>query len=180
MDPTIEDGEYLLVNKLVYFKTDMQRLSRIIPFWEVDQPTGRFAIHPPERGEVIVFRSPPNRTRDFVKRVVGVPGEVVELRDGKVYINGERLPEPYLDPQEASNTFPSARSQKSLWTVGEKEYFVLGDNRGNSNDSREFGSFPEEDVLGKVWFVYWPLSELRMLDSFSSHAQSALRQVPWP
>ena len=180
MDPTIEHGQYLLVNKLVYFKTDVQRLSRIIPFWKVDQPSGDFAIHPPERGEVIVFRSPPDRSRDFVKRVIGLPGDVVELRDGNVYINGELLDEPYLDPQDVSNTFPSGSTQKARWTIGEKEYFVLGDNRDNSNDSREFGPFPEEDVLGKVWFVYWPLSDLHLLDSFSSHAQGALRQIPWP
>ena len=180
MYPNIENGQHLLVNKLVYIKLDLQRLSRITPFWEADQPSGHFAIHPPERGEVIVFRSPPNRSKDFVKRVVALPGEVVELREGNVYINGARLDEPYLAPEDASNTFPSPRSQKTRWTLGEKEYYVLGDNRGKSNDSREWGPFPEEDVLGKVWVVYWPLTELHLLDSFSSLAQGALRQVTWP
>ncbi len=82
MLPTLEGGQYLLVNKLVYSKIDTRRLSRIIPFWNVDEPSGHFAVHPPKRGEVIVFRFPNDPRKDFVKRVIGLPGEKVELREG--------------------------------------------------------------------------------------------------
>ena len=172
MHPTLESGEYLLVNKLVYFPVDTHRLSRIIPFWKVDQSTDRFAARAPQRSEVIVFRFPRDPTKDFVKRVIGLPGEQVEIRQGKVYIDGAPLDEPYITRKDKFNMDPML--------LGEREYFVLGDNRRSSNDSRTWGPVPEKNLLGKVWFVYWPLSELHLLDSFSSLAQGALRQVPWP
>ncbi len=154
MRPTLEGGQYLLVNKLVYFKIDQERLSRIIPFWKVDTSRESFALHPPERGEVIVFRfpdpNPENRRRDFVKRVIGVPGDRVEIREGTVYLNGDPLAEPYITVQD--NT--TIRERR----MGDKEYFVLGDNRRGSNDSRTWGPVPEENILGKVWVVYWPIS----------------------
>jgi len=174
MHPTLEGGEYLLVNKLVYFPIDTHRLSRVIPFWKVDQSADGFAARAPERGEVIVFKYPRDETKDFVKRVIGLPGEQVEIRQGEVYIDGGLLEEPYITRKDNFSMDPML--------LGEKEYFVLGDNRctGCSNDSRHWGPVPEKNVLGKVWFVYWPFSELHLLDSFSSHAQGALRQVPWP
>ena len=150
MQPTLEGGQYLLVNKLVYFKIDQERLSRIIPFWKVDNSDESFAVHPPKSGEVIVFHFPRDPSRDFVKRVIGVPGDWVEIRRGTVYVNGESLDEPYIitqDSQDMGQVF-----------LDEKEYFVMGDNRSGSNDSRNWGSVPEELILGKVWIVYWPLS----------------------
>ena len=172
MHPTLENGEYLLVNKLVYFPIDTHRLSRVIPFWSVDQSADRFAARAPERGEVIVFRFPGDEDKDFVKRVIGLPGEQVEIRQGEVYIDGGLLEEPYLTRKDGFNMDPML--------LGGKEYFVLGDNRRSSHDSRTWGPVPEKNVLGKVWFVYWPFSELHLLRSFSSLAQGALRQVPWP
>lgn len=154
MRPTLEGGQYLLVNKLVYFKIDQERLSRIIPFWRVDASRESFALHPPERGEVIVFQfpdpNPENRRRDFVKRVIGIPGDRVEIREGTVYLNGAALAEPYITVQDTTNM-----RQRHM---GDKEYFVLGDNRRGSNDSRSWGPVPEENILGKVWVVYWPVS----------------------
>jgi len=166
MHPTLEGGQYLLVNKLVYFQVDTQRLSRIIPFWKVDRPSKHFAIHPPKRGEVIVFRFPRDPSKDFVKRVVGLPGESVELRQGTVYINGVALKEPYLTTPGHS-TDPPIR-------VGEKQYYVLGDNRVGSNDSRAWGPVPEENLLGKVWLVYWPFNELELLNSAALSLQGTL------
>ena len=162
MYPTLESGDYLLVNKLVYFNVDTYRFSRLIPFWKVDQPVDRFAARSPERGEVIVFKYPRNESKDFVKRVIGLPGERVEIRQGEVYINDGFLEEPYITYQETFDMEPMV--------LGEKEYFVLGDNRrpGCSNDSRHWGAVPEKNVLGKVLVVYWPFTEPDRLTACNS------------
>ena len=155
MVPTLEGGQYLLVNQLVYFRIDVARLSKVVPFWKVSEPTHRFAIHAPERGEVIVFQFPGDPDKDFVKRVVGLPGEEIELLAGTVLVNGEPLDEPYLDRKDRSNDGPLE--------LGPGEYYVLGDNRGRSNDSRTWGPVPESNIRGKVWVVYWPFSGLQVL-----------------
>ena len=160
MSPTLEGGQFLLVNKLVYLKLDTERLSQIVPFWKVDKPSRHFAVHPPKRGEVIVFRFPRDPNKDFVKRVVGLPGEQVELRNGVVYLDGVPLEELYLTARDSTTLAPLA--------LGKKEYYVLGDNRASSNDSRAWGPVPEENVLGKVWVVYWPLSQFQLLNTVSS------------
>ena len=94
MHPTLDSGQYLLVNKLVYFQVDPERWSRMVPFWKVDQSEQAFAAHGPERGEVVVFHFPKDHTRDFVKRVIGVPGDRVEIERGTVLVNGAALDEP--------------------------------------------------------------------------------------
>jgi signal peptidase I len=151
MQPTLEGGQYLLVNKLVYLRMDQDRLSRMMPFWSVTSGEQSFAVHPPRRGEVIVFHFPRDPSRDFVKRVIGVPGDTVEIRNGMVMVNGQVLDEPYLTSRD--------NSSMSRVTIGEGEYFVLGDNRRGSNDSRNWGTVPEVNILGKVWIIYWPLSQ---------------------
>ena len=163
MFPTLEGGQYLLVNKLVYFQIDTGRISRMIPFWNVEEPKAHFAIHPPARGEVIVFRFPGDPSKDFVKRVIGLPGEEVELRNGTVYIDGVLLEEPYLTERDSS----TAEAE----VMGEKEYYVMGDNRRSSRDSRDWGGVPEENVRGKVWVVYWPFSQVQLLNPMSSMVQ---------
>jgi signal peptidase I len=159
MNPTLESGQHLIVNKLVYSQLDMDRLSRIIPFWQAETPDTRYAIHPPKRGEVIVFHFPRDPSKDFVKRVIGLPGEEVEILQGKVYINEQALTEPYLDRLDTSRVGPTR--------LREKEYFVLGDNRRSSNDSRIWGPVSETYVVGKVWFVYWPFSKVQLLDGIT-------------
>ncbi|MSQ07059.1 MAG: signal peptidase I [Dehalococcoidia bacterium] len=148
MYPNLQDGQYLLVNKLVYFRVDQERLSRIIPFWQAGRLEERFAIHPPQRGDVIVFQYPRDTTRDFVKRVIGVPGDEVEMRRGAVYVNGAVVQEPYLQARDVSDLKKTS--------LGVDEYFVLGDNRSSSNDSRAWGVVPTANILGKAWFIYWP------------------------
>ena len=155
MHPTLQGGQYLLVNKLVYLKIDQERFSRIIPFWTVDNAANRFAVHPPERQEVIVFHFPRDTSRDFVKRVIGTPGDTVEIQKGRVIVNGLALVETYITARDDSGMAPVS--------LGEKEYFVLGDNRRGSNDSRNWGTVPEENILGKVWIIYWPLSNWTLL-----------------
>ena len=156
MDPTLEGGQYLLVNKLVYFQLNLERLARVTPFWKVDHPDRRFPFHPPKRGEVIVFHFPGDPGRDFVKRVVGLPGELVEMHNGTVFINGVPLKEAYITTPDGSDM--------ERRRLGDKQYFVLGDNRGSSNDSRSWGPVPEVNVVGKVWFVYWPISRWEVLN----------------
>ena len=155
MQPTLHGGQFLLVNKLVYFKLDTARISRIVPFWKVDRSSQRFALRPPNRGEVIVFHYPRDVTKDFVKRVVGLPGETVEVREGTTYIDGQPIDEPYLTTTD--------RSSSKLVLLDREEYYVMGDNRRGSNDSRNWGPVPEANILGKVWFVYWPVSNWQVI-----------------
>ena len=160
MDPTLENGQYLLVNRLVYLNVDMDRLSKIVPFWSVEEDSSRYAIHAPKRGEIIVFEfpdnNPGNSRKDFVKRVVGLPGETVRVHAGEVFVNEEVLDEPYLAARD--------RSYAPEVTLGEGEYYVLGDNRAYSNDSRAWGAVPKENVRGKVWMVYWPAQGIQFLN----------------
>ena len=159
MDPTLVNGQYLLVNRLVYLNLDMDRLSKIIPFWSVEEETSRYAIHPPRRGEIIVFEYPDknldNPRKDFVKRVVGLPGETIQIHDGEVLVDDQSLDEPYITEKGWSNS-------RGI-TLGEGEYYVLGDNRNYSNDSRAWGAVPRGNVKGKVWMVYWPAPEIQFL-----------------
>ena len=160
MDPTLEDGQYLLVNRLVYLRVELGRLAKIVPFWMADEGSSRHAIHAPKRGEVIVFEfpdsNPNNPKKDFVKRVVGLPGETMRMFDGKVFVNEEVLNEPYLSHKDHSNA--------SKVTLGEGEYYVLGDNRTHSNDSRSWGAVPEANIRGKVWIVYWPAPGIQIIN----------------
>jgi signal peptidase I len=126
MEPTLHDGQYMIISKLIYW------------------------IHPPERGDVIVFRPPNNPNDDYIKRIVGLPEEQVEIRNGVVSVDGVFLEEPYI-------TNPGFYS--GVWNLGDGEYFVLGDNRRNSSDSHTWGVFPEENVVGKAWLCYWPPEE---------------------
>ena len=173
MLPNLESGQFLLVNKLVYFQLDISRLSKIVPFWDEDTPSHHFAIHPPRRGDVIVFRFPRDPRKDFVKRVIGVPGEEIEVVSGTAFIDGVPLEEPYIISRDNSDSAPIL--------LQDGEYFVMGDNRRRSNDSRSWGAVPEENILGKVWVVYWPLDQAQLLDTASSFGRSQFHQslFPW-
>lgn len=124
MEPNFHEGQFLIINKLEY----------------------RF--HPPERGDVIVFHSPDNPQKDFIKRIIGLPGEQLQIQDGRVLINGQPLEEPYLANPVSGNWGPA--------TVAPDQYFVLGDNRNNSSDSRNWGMLPMAKMIGKAWISYWP------------------------
>lgn len=124
MEPSLHDGEYVLISKVSYW------------------------FGQPRRGDVVVFRFPHDPSRDFIKRVIGLPGETVAIRDGKVFINGRPLQEPYIRGPIAYTYGPV--------TLGPEEYFVLGDNRNASNDSHNWGMLPRSAIIGKAWLIYWP------------------------
>lgn len=126
MEPNLHDGEYVLIDKISYL------------------------LHPPDRGDVVVFL-PPNEDRDYIKRVIGLPGDTVEIKGGQVYVNGVALDEPYLKY--------STNSEMPARVVEEGRYFVMGDNRNNSSDSRSFGSITPQSIVGRAWLVYWPPSD---------------------
>ena len=123
MEPTLHNGEFVIVNKLAY---------------KLGNPT---------HGDVIVFRYPRDPDQEYIKRVIGLPGDRVRVINGEVYVNDERIDEPYI---------AAAPRYQSEWTVPDSSLFVLGDNRNNSSDSHNWGPVPLNYVIGKALFVYWP------------------------
>jgi signal peptidase I len=172
MEPGLHDGQYLLVNKAIYFRIDLDRLSTFIPFIDAGDEPKRYLFGSPSRGDVVVFRYPRDPSRDFIKRVIAVPGDTVEFVDGRVLVNGIVLEEPYTADQTA------CRSTCSL-VVPEHNYFVLGDNRNNSSDSRSWGFVPEENIIGQAMFSYWPFSELGGVGNYSLNLGIVKLSLPW-
>ena len=176
MRPTLLPDQYLVVSKMVYHRIDTGRLGQIIPFWQPREPraihldlhldTGRLgqiipfwqprepralhAVRPPRRGDVIVFNYPLEPERQFVKRIIAEPGDHIAIAGGQVSVNGQPLDEPYL-------TLPGAGDMHPV-QLADGEYFVLGDNRPGSRDSRHWGPLPANQIIGKVWAIYWPRS----------------------
>jgi len=157
MDPTLGSGQYLLVNKLVYEPIPFQSVAASDGETVGSSQSWIFPFHPPRLGDIIVFQEPNDPDRDFGKRVIGLPGDTVEMRFGEVYVNDTLLPEPYLAERDTTSLAPIK--------VPPGHYFVLGDNRRVSYDSRELGPIPQENIVGKAWFSYWPLSKLDFLSS---------------
>jgi signal peptidase I len=151
MLPSLENGQYIIVNKLAYAQFD-SGLFDFLPFFDAGDDSTHHLFGSPERGDVVVFESPRYPERDFIKRIIGVPGDEVEIRSGVVYINDEPIDESYT---QGATTCPCGP-----WQVEEGHYFVLGDHRNNSSDSRQYGPIEEESIIGKAWFSYWPLSDV--------------------
>lgn len=154
---TLEHKEYIIINKLAYF------------------------LGNPERGDVVVFRPPTDHKKHYVKRIIGLPGDEVTIRDGKVYVkiagvaDSKEIAELYLNEHNAGHTFihppNSGNTATQSFLVPEGTYFLLGDNRQGSLDSRSFGAqsgsspfVPDNDVKGKVWFVALPISKVHALE----------------
>lgn len=148
MQPTFEDGERLVVSRLHYL------------------------LSQPDRGQIVVF----NSMRDYefeqgvmlIKRIVGLPNETITLRNQQIYVNGQLLDEPYI-----KETCTPSRCPDSEWQLGDNEYFVMGDNRNNSQDSRRFGAVTYDHIVGTVVFRYWSLDRFGLInqyhyDNFSS------------
>ncbi len=130
MKPTLQEGDLLLVNKLAYKWSE------------------------PKHGDVIVFHFQGSKNEDYIKRLIGLPGDEVRVENGIVYVNDHALNEPYIAAKPAYS---------GTWNVPEGQLFVLGDNRNNSSDSHHWGFVPMEDVVGKALFIYWPFDEARSL-----------------
>jgi signal peptidase I len=111
-----------------------------------------------ERGDVIVFPAPPNPEEDYIKRVIGLPGDQISVQNGVVFINGEALVEPYISA-------PPINNMRAI-PVPEGSVFVMGDNRNVSSDSRSWGALPIEDIIGKAVFVYWPFDEIGVVEHY--------------
>ncbi len=141
MYPNLHDADYLLTDKISY------RLSQ------------------PKRDDIVIFVAPKNEEYDYIKRVIGLPGESVSItEDYRVKVNNEILSEPYLpsDFKTFGGTFLEAGRTIN---VPQDEYFVLGDNRNHSSDSREWGFVPRKNIIGKAWFRYWPVSQMGLISS---------------
>lgn len=150
MFPTLENGQYVIVNKLVYSEVDMGRLSDFVPIIDAEQGEKRYVFHGAQRGDIVVFHSPRDPSEDLIKRVIGLPGETIEILDGKVYVNDRLLEEPYI-------TTPWSGNHPKI-LIPEDQYFVMGDNRNNSQDSRspQVGLVHKDMIVGKVTLSYWP------------------------
>jgi signal peptidase I len=136
MMPSLEDQERIFINKFVY----------------------RLGIGEVERGDTVVFWYPSDPTKSYIKRVIGVPGDFVEVLKGRVLLNGIELDEPYVPAEfRDSNSYPGVRVPKN-------HFYVLGDHRSSSNDSRSWGPVPREAIYGKAVFVYWPLEKIGVLN----------------
>jgi signal peptidase I len=146
MEDTLLIGDHILVNKLSY--------GMHFPVVDIKiRPLG--LVGDPERGDIIVFPFPRDPSRDFIKRVVALPGERVEVRNHHAYIDGEPLKEPYVKLDERAATHPSRYSHWGPEVVPPGKLFVMGDNRDNSADSRDWGFLDSEQVKGRAFIIYW-------------------------
>ena len=158
MIPRLLDQDRVIVSKVVYTEIDAERVARFVPgldaeSGEVWRPFGGI-----DRGDVIVFKWPIDPRQSFVKRVIGLPGDRIRLDRGAVFVNGVPQDEPYIE--HAKNESLVER------VVHENSFYVMGDNRARSDDSRNWGDVPRENVVGKVSLAYWPLDRFTTLSSF--------------
>jgi signal peptidase I len=161
MEPTLQTEWYLLVNKALYWEINLKTVDKFLPFIDPGDDPTRYIFRGPQRGDVIVFEQPNTdpgaAERDFIKRVIALPGEVVEVHDGKVFIDGRPLDEPYIQ-EPPGYTCPAQR-------IPPGHYWVLGDNRNNSSDSHSWGPIPKENIIGQAFLSYWPFSEFGLVDN---------------
>jgi len=135
MEPSLYGNQYLIASKVTYW------------------------LHPPERGDIVVLRPPAGQgSIPFIKRIIGIPGDIVEAREGKIWVNGIALNEPYVSA-------PVAYTNR--WIVTDGMYLVLGDNRNNSSDSHAWGLLPRENIIGKAVLCYWPPEHWGLIPHYS-------------
>ncbi len=152
MEPTLHNGELILVDKWTYL------------------------FRPPDRGDVIVFVAPPNPSEDYVKRIIGIPGDRITINDTKVIVDGVLLNETYVSPADQGNIFNYKNINNML--VPQGMYFVLGDDRLRSSDSRDWGFVPRANIIGRAALIYWPLKQDN--DGFLTNVSSVYANVHQP
>lgn len=130
MYPNFDNGDYIITDKITY------------------------KFEEPKRGDVVVFKNPKDESQDFIKRIIGIPGDKIMVEGGDVFLNGEKLEQPFLDSVTTPSGLFLQDGQERV--VPEGEYAVLGDNRPNSSDSREWGFLPKKEIIGRVFVRYWP------------------------
>ena len=159
MEPTLLPGDYILVNKFIYGIRIPYLNKSVIPYKE------------PKRGDIIVFIYPKDPSKDYIKRVIGMPGETVQIIEGKIYIDNTPIPDPwgYFDKKEPPG-FIAVVENFGPVEVAKDCLFVMGDNRNNSEDSRFWGTLPLKDVLGKAFLIYF---------SWNGRAENMLDKVRW-
>lgn len=144
MEPNFHSGEYLLTDKVSY-------------------QTGQ-----PQRGDVVVFHAPEaagcveGTGCDFIKRILGLPGDTVSVHDNAIYVNGQPLPEPYIPAENVTKEGEFTRGGREI-VLGPEEYFVVGDNRPHSHDSRAFGPITRQNIVGRAFFRYWPTTQMGVI-----------------
>jgi signal peptidase I len=144
MEPTFYTGQFLIVSRATYLFSQ------------------------PQRGDIIVFHYPGNPDEDYIKRVIGVPGNTVEIRDLQVYVDGVRLDEPYIN-----EVCEPSHCHDGIWPLNQNQYFVMGDNRNHSSDSRAFGPIGREFIVGEAWIRYWPPAAWDIVKSMGYPVQSS-------
>ena len=175
MEPTLLVGDHIIVNKLDYGFRLPDSIFGLTPF-SSKIPYGKylFPIEPVRRGDVAVFVFPEDRTKDFIKRVVGVPGDTVEVRAGTLYLNGARASDPHAHFERSSDERQagSQADYMAAMKLGPNQYFMMGDNRDHSYDSRFWGPITRDALEGRAMFIYWSCA-----DELS--ALSCLYDVRW-
>ncbi len=146
MVPSLQNGQHLLENRLAYVNMEIGGKKY-------------YLFHKPQRGDIVVIEPPIPHDKPFIKRLIGLPGDTVLIKDNKVFVNGVALDEHYI-AQAPAYTWPTDGKPH---TLGPDEYFVLGDNRNASEDSHFFGPIHAKNIMGKTWVSFWPLDDLKFL-----------------
>jgi signal peptidase I len=151
MIPTFEIGDRIFVNKFLY--------GARMPFADFRLP----AVRQPKRGDIIVFLSPEKPHKDFVKRLIAMEGETVEIKEGKVYVDSKPIDDPPSGKAVCYYNRGDYGAENAPLVVPKESYYVLGDNSASSRDSRYWGFVPKKNLIGKVVFLYWPLHRIRVV-----------------
>ena len=158
MKNTLFPRDRLVVDRMAYLHLNADQIDNKIPMVEIwNENRIFFPLKTPKREDIVVFNFPNDPSRDFVKRVIGLPGEMVSIKNGEVFINGLKLNEPYISAKDSDSMKPILVPQNS--------YFVLGDNRYASSDSRHWGSVSIDQIVGKVLMRYWPLNKFLLMSA---------------
>ena len=156
MHPTLIDKQHVIVSKAAYIRVNPSALLQFMPFADRTEERVPFiACNQPAHGDTIAFTYPIDPSLDLVKRIIGLPGDIIEIERGRVIRNGEMLDEAYVVNGD--------RRTVEAVEVPPNSYYVLGDNRAGSTDSRSWGFVHEEDIIGRVWFSYWPSDRISFL-----------------